>query len=234
MSKELTCDPLVHTSAQTSSVLLGPYTEVGEMSYLENVEMGAYSYCGAFCIFQNAWIGRFANIAAAVRIGPTSHPIDRPTLHHFTYRRRMYGFALQDDDEFFDWRAAQVASIGHDTWIGHGAIVMPNVTVGTGAVVGAGAVVTHDVPPYSVAVGVPARVIRRRFPHDVEAAMERIRWWEWSHDVIAERVDEFNLPVEQFIARFDPEFDVDLDFEETDTSAPPPCRPNESGAQDAR
>ena len=214
MSKELSRSPLVHTPVQVTNVHLGPYTEVGEMSYLENVEMGAYSYCGPFCIFQNVRIGTFANIAAAVRIGPTSHPIERPTLHHFTYRRRMYGFAPEDDEEFFDQRTLQVATIGNDTWIGHGAIIMPSVSVGTGSVVGAGAVVTRDVPPYSVAVGTPARVIRRRFPPDVEAAMERIRWWEWSHEQIAERIEEFNLPVDEFVRRYDPEYRVDLDIEE--------------------
>jgi len=227
MSKRLTLEPLIHGSVETTNTRLGPYTEVGEMSYLENVEMDAYSYCGPFCIFQNAAIGKFSNIAAAVRIGPTSHPVERPSLHHFTYRRRMYGFAAEDDERFFSHRAVQLAVIGHDTWIGHGAIIMPNVTVGTGSIVGAGAVVTRDVPPYSVAVGTPARVIRRRFTLDMEAAFERIRWWEWSHGEIAERLDAFSLPVEEFVRRFDPGPGVDTSAEATESLA---VRPGRTGA----
>jgi acetyltransferase-like isoleucine patch superfamily enzyme len=50
--------------------------------------------------------------------------------------------------------------IEDDVWIGAGSIILPGVTVGEGAVVGAGAVVTKDVPPYTVAVGVPARPIK--------------------------------------------------------------------------
>lgn len=59
-------------------------------------------------------------------------------------------------------------SIGSDVWIGGGVIILGGVTIGEGAVVGAGAVVTHDVEPYGVAVGNPARVIRKRFGSDAQ------------------------------------------------------------------
>ena len=72
-------------------------------------------------------------------IGPTDHPYERPSLHHFTYRQKMYGFSDQDDGPFFEQRESQITTIGHDTWIGHGAIIQPGVTVGDGAIVGSGA-----------------------------------------------------------------------------------------------
>jgi len=50
--------------------------------------------------------------------------------------------------------------IGHRAWLGGGAIVCPQVTIGDGAVIGAGSVVTRDVPAYTVAVGNPCRVVR--------------------------------------------------------------------------
>ncbi|MBO5051103.1 MAG: transferase [Clostridia bacterium] len=53
-------------------------------------------------------------------------------------------------------------TIGNDVWIGGRVIILPGVTIGDGCIIGAGAVVTRDIPPYSVAVGVPARVVRRR------------------------------------------------------------------------
>ncbi len=182
MEKRLTEAPLVHEGSSLRDVRLGAYTELGEGGYYENVELGDYSYTGPYCFLQNAIIGKFANIAAAVRIGPTMHPMDRPTLHHFTYRRRLYGIADADDEAFFAWRASMVARVGHDTWIGHGAIIMPGVSVGDGAVVGSGAVVTKDVPPFAVVVGVPARKIKDRFQPELAAAMARIAWWDWPYD----------------------------------------------------
>ena len=52
--------------------------------------------------------------------------------------------------------------VGDDVWIGAHAAILAGVTIGNGAVVGAGAVVTHDVAPYTVVAGIPARVIKRR------------------------------------------------------------------------
>mgnify|MGYP006274356201 CR=1 FL=1 len=202
LAKSLSEQPTLHSDVALSNAELGAWTEIGAGTLLENTEFGDYSYCGPLCIFQNARVQRFSNIAAAVRVGPTMHPIDRPTQHHFTYRRRMYGFAEEDDDSFFRWREAQRTVVGHDTWIGHGAIIMPKVTVGTGAVIGAGAVVTRDIPPYAVAVGVPAKVVRRRFSEDQAEALERIGWWNWSHETIAERLEDFSLSVEEFVEKY--------------------------------
>lgn len=52
--------------------------------------------------------------------------------------------------------------IGDDVWIGRRAIIMPGVKIGNGCIIGAAAVVTHDIPDYSIAAGVPARVVKNR------------------------------------------------------------------------
>lgn len=193
--------PTVHHSTQLQDVTFGVYNEVGENCTLEHVNFGDYSYCGPSCIIQNAAIGKFSNVAAGVRIGPTRHPIERASLHHFTYRCLLYGLAETDDEELFAWRREQRADIGHDTWLGHGAVIMPGVTVGLGAVVGAAAVVTKDVPSYAVAVGNPARVMRDRFPAQVADALRAIAWWHWPHEKLAAALDDFRQPVEAFIEK---------------------------------
>ncbi len=195
-------EPFISDTASMKNVELGAYTEIGEHNVFENVSMGAYSYTGPNCCIQNAVIGKFSNIAAAVRIGPTRHPMDRPTLHHFTYRRARYGFGDVDDAEFFSWREEQVTRIGHDTWIGHGAIIMPGVKVGDGAVVGAGAVLTRDLPAYGIAVGVPARLVKYRFPEPVRHTLSLIAWWNWEHRTIHERLKDFCGGVEDFICLY--------------------------------
>lgn len=200
--KRLSESPAVPDTAALENVQLGRWTEIGANATLQNVVMGDYSYCGPNCIFQNVEIGKFANIAAMVRLGPTAHPLDRPTLHHFTYRRRAYGFAESDDTAFFAARAARTLTVGHDTWIGHGAIVMPGLRVGHGAVIGAGAVVTKDVEPWTLVAGNPARVIRRRFTPEVAEAMERIRWWDWPHETLKARMSDFEGSIEAFVATY--------------------------------
>ena len=92
-----------------------------------------------------ATIGKFVNIAAAVRINATNHPTWRPTLHHFTYRASDYWDDAEHEQEFFDMRRSKRVTVGHDTWLGHGSTILPGVTVGDGAAVGAGAVVSKDV-----------------------------------------------------------------------------------------
>lgn len=57
--------------------------------------------------------------------------------------------------------------IEDDCWLGHGVTVLDGVTIGKGSVIGAGAVVNRDIPPFSVAVGIPARVIKNRIGKDL-------------------------------------------------------------------
>lgn len=202
MGKILSPEPFIAGHCHLVNSQLGAYTEVGPYNFFENVIFGDYSYTGQFCFLQNVQVGKFANIAAMVRIGPTAHPIERPTLHHFTYRRVMYGLDTKDDEAFLKWRAAQVAAIGHDTWIGHGAVIMPKVTVGNGAVVGSGTIVTKDVEPYAIVVGVPAKPVRKRFSQEIIDKLETIQWWHWSYDTLKERLLDFSLPAEEFVSKY--------------------------------
>ncbi len=91
--------------------------------------------------------------------------------------------------------------IGHDVWIGHNAIIMPNVQIGNGAIIGSGAVVTHDVEPYSVVVGVPAKPIKKRFSDEIIEKIEKSEWWNWSHEQLKERYDDFKN-IEEFVRKW--------------------------------
>ena len=198
----LSVEPTIHPECHLTNTTLGAWTEMGRANVMDNVVLGDYSYTGPYCIVQNTKIGKFSNIAALVRIGPTDHPMERPTLHHFTYRRRMFGLAETDDEKFFAHRAAQTAFIGHDTWLGHGVIVMNGVTVGHGAVIGAGAVVTKDIPPFAIAVGVPARIVRQRFSDEIAQDLLDLAWWDWPHELLKERLEDFSGATPAFLAKY--------------------------------
>lgn len=161
---------------------------------------GDYSYAAGHVSIVYADVGKFCSIAAQTRINPGNHPMQRVTQHHFTYRRKMYGFG-EDDQEFFEWRRAHRCTIEHDVWLGHGSIIMPGVTIGTGAVVGSGAVVTKDIPPYTIVAGVPAKPIRSRFPLPVAKKLLAVSWWDWDHATIKARFDDL-LNLELFLEKY--------------------------------
>jgi phosphonate metabolism protein (transferase hexapeptide repeat family) len=195
---------IVHAGSTVVASALGRYTEVGEGSRLDGVELGDYSYCDRLCDLANTTVGRFSNIASFVRIGATDHPLDKASLHHFLYRSEKYWPDETDDADWFARRRARRAVIGHDTWIGHGAQVKPEVTVGDGAVVASGAIVTKDVPAYAIVAGVPARIVRMRQPPEIAARLARLAWWDWDHDTLRARLPDFrSLPAEEFLARYE-------------------------------
>lgn len=196
-------EPLVHETARVGDSKLGRYTEIADRSRVNESELGDYSYIMMDCDVWGAKIGKFANIANAVRINATNHPTWRATQHHFTYRAGDYFEDAAHEDEFFSWRRENMVIIGHDVWIGHGATILPGVTVGNGAVIGAGAVVSRDVLDYAIVGGVPARTIRQRFPDEVADKLQDLAWWDWSHYRLREALDDFrSLSAEEFVAHY--------------------------------
>jgi len=149
-------------------------------------------------------VGKFANIAAFVRIGATDHPMDKASLHHFHYRSGDYFDDADHDAAWFAHRRTRQAVIGHDTWLGHGAQVRPEVTIGHGAVVAGGAIVTKDVPPYMIVAGIPAVPLRARFPKDVADRLMDLAWWDWPHERLRRALSDFrNLGAEAFLERYE-------------------------------
>ncbi|WP_408099259.1 sugar O-acetyltransferase [Peredibacter sp. HCB2-198] len=112
--------------------------------YGYNISCGENVFINANCVFLDVAkisIGSYVLFGPAVQIYTASHPLD------YMIRRTL---------EF-----GRPISIGDDSWIGGGAIIMPGVSIGRRCVIGAGAVVTKDVPDDSLAVGNPAKVIRK-------------------------------------------------------------------------
>lgn len=74
--------------------------------------------------------------------------------------------------------------VGSDVWIGQNAVILPGVSIGDGAVIGANSVVGSDVAPYSIVVGNPARLLRKRFDDELIELLLRFRWWDKSTEEI--------------------------------------------------
>lgn len=140
---------------------------------VEPYSIGRNSYVSEFShISQHVTIGSFTSIGNLCTIGAHNHAIDKLTTFPFV--------------EIIKGMPMKGTIIGSDVWIGSNAVVLAGVTVGHGAVIGAGAVVTKDVPPYAIAVGNPAKVIRYRFPAELIEDLLSTRWWDLSAKVIKE------------------------------------------------
>ncbi|KCV80853.1 hexapeptide repeat-containing transferase [Actibacterium atlanticum] len=195
--------PFIHPECEITESQFGAYTEVGQGSRVAYSEFGDYSYCDRYADVANTTIGKFANIASFTRIGPTDHPMHRASLHHFLYRSADYWDDAEHDPDFFAHRKSRRAVIGHDTWIGHGAVIRPEVSIGHGAVVAAGAVVTKDVAPYMIVAGVPATPLRERFSAPVAERIMALAWWDWPHDALRAALTDFrSLPIEAFLEKY--------------------------------
>lgn len=199
-------EPKIHESAKIRNCQLGNYTEVDERVRLTDSIIGDYSYVLHDSEMIYTELGKFCAIAPFVRINPGNHPYWRPAMSNFTYRSKNYGFG-DNDQEFFEWRKSFKTKIGHDVWIGQGALILPGVNLGVGSIVGGGAVVTKSVEDYSIVAGNPAKVIRRRFSKNVVDSLLRIEWWNWSHEKIKEEMKFFRLKdINIFCKRYDQDF----------------------------
>ncbi len=196
-------EPFIHPECQIHASDFGAYVEIGQGSRILNSTFQDYAYCDRLADIANTTVGRFANIAALTRIGPTDHPYAHAAQHHFLYRSSYYWEDAADDPDFFAARAARRTVLGPDCWIGHGAIIKPEVTLGAGAIVAAGAVVTKDVGPFMIVAGCPAVPLRARFSDAVIDRLMALAWWDWDHARLRGALQDFrSLKAEAFLDRY--------------------------------
>jgi acetyltransferase-like isoleucine patch superfamily enzyme len=143
-------------------------------------------------------IGSFCSIGPGVLfIGAAEHRVDTAT----TYPLRIVDGKIRNGAEAF---SKGPITVGHDVWFGARCIVLSGVTIGNGAVIGAGSIVTRDIPPYAIAVGNPARVIRYRFSPEIIERLQSSQWWNWSDDLIRERIELLTtVDAESFVNTLD-------------------------------
>lgn len=196
--------PFLHQEAVVLDSELGRYVEIGEGTRILESTLGDYSYTARFSEIAYSRLAKFVNVAAFTRINPGEHPYHRASLHHFMYRSSYFWPEEQDEARVFDWRRSKPVTIGNDTWIGHGAIVMKGVTVHDGAVVASNAVVTKDVPPYAIVAGTPAKIIKWRHDPHTAQRLQAMAWWDWDHETLRLTLPDFRaLSAEAFLEKYE-------------------------------
>ncbi len=187
----------------TSNIILGRCSfegknALGYRTYISNTSLGYGSYIGSDGEFSHCIIGRFCSIGSYVRVVSAMHPVDKNISTHPAFYSKDYYFSYNKTDfvEHLKTCNGYECEIGNDVWIGDQVLIKGGISIGDGAIIGMGSVVTHDVAPYTVIAGVPAKQIRKRFNEDMISQLLRFQWWNKSITWIIEHSNEFLRPIE--------------------------------------
>ena len=159
-----------------------PNIEVGEYTYYDGQNFTSrvthhYDFIGDKLI-----IGKFCQIGRNVEfiMNGANHQMNSVS----TYPFYIFKGWEQDPPKMEDLPFKGDTVVGNDVWIGQNAVILPGVHIGDGCIIGANAVVASDMPPYSVMVGNPAKVIRKRFDDEMIELLEKLQWWNLSEKQI--------------------------------------------------
>ncbi len=168
--------------------------EVGEFTYYddpagpehfaERCVLYHYDFVGDRLV-----IGRFCALAQGVVF--VMNGANHAMSGFSTFPFNIFGHGWEQGFDVTTWEAENRGdtTVGHDVWMGMGAMVMPGVTIGHGAIVAARSVVTHDVPPYAIVGGNPARTMRMRFDERTVERLLAVAWWDWPLDKVGRNLD---------------------------------------------
>ncbi len=178
---------------------LESHNRIDRYNYVSKSSIGRHSYTGMNSLIINSKIGKFCSISWRVTIGPANHNYSLPSTHSFLYNdfNKLKPLNYTGYDRF-----NEECIIGNDVWIGCNSTILRGVSIGDGAVVGAHSLVNKDVPPYSIVVGNPAKIIRFRFEQNIIDKMLDLKWWNWSNKKIRMNFEFFeNPPTSETIKR---------------------------------
>ena len=163
------------------NLVRSPFTSVGEYTYYDSsADPTGFERNNVLYHYgpERLKIGRFCALAEGTTfmMNASNHRLDGVSTYPFP----IFGPPWSDSmDVFADRPSRGDTQVGHDVWFGRGAVVLPGVTIGSGAIIGAHSVVTADVAPFSIVAGNPAQEIRTRFAPTVIARLLEMSWWDW-------------------------------------------------------
>lgn len=178
-SKQVTLGERTVLTCETPVSLDGDFAMRGSI--------GAYTYLRNGCRLSpgTASVGRFCSIAPDVAVGDGDHPVDWFSTHPFQWGATTLLPKERAEQLKRDIPTKRKIKIGHDVWIGARVTITRGVHVGNGAIIAGGAVVTKDVPPFAIVGGVPARILKYRFPEEVIERFRTLRWWNYDIPKVA-------------------------------------------------
>jgi acetyltransferase-like isoleucine patch superfamily enzyme len=202
-----------------------PVRFLGPFVIRADTHIGAFTEFGRQVEVQAASLGRYCEVGPGSLLGATGHPRTWLSVSAFQYKKVTWGWhPSAADSEVIDPEAGgrqsfrsvngDTAIIGNDVWIGANVVVLRGVTIGDGAIVAANAVVTTDIPPYAIAGGIPAKVIRPRVDDGLRDELVSLQWWRFSpnqlsgipYDEPAAAAKQLRPRIEAGLEPYDPGF----------------------------
>lgn len=162
--------------------ITNPNIVVGEFTYIADSEFERHVTHFYPWSRDRLIIGKFCQIAAGVEfvMNDANHQMNAVTTFPFY---TLEGWEMESPAASeLPFKGDTV--IGNDVWIGQNAVILPGVTIGDGAIIGANSVVGSNVAPYTIVVGNPAKVLRKRFDDALIDLLLRFKWWDKSIDEI--------------------------------------------------
>ena len=166
----------VKPTIKNPSIIVGDFTYIADSDFESHV---THFYPWSR---DNLIIGKFCQIAAGVEfvMNDANHKMNAVTTFPF-YTLEGWEMNIPDPSEM-TFKGNTV--IGNDVWIGQNAVILPGVHVGDGAIIGANSVVGSDVAPYTIVIGNPAKVLRKRFDDELIGLLLKFKWWDKSIEEI--------------------------------------------------
>ena len=154
---------------------------IGENSKIFNSNLKKYFICGNNNEITNSQFGSFCSIGNNITTNAGKHPMSWVSTHLFKINGNAWkwydNYKYQNiENNKFEWKKDNI--FGNDIWIGNNAVLL------TGVKISDGSVINTDLPPYSIAQGVPAKIVRFRFNKNIIDKLLKLKWWEKSHEEI--------------------------------------------------
>ena len=166
----------VKPTVKNPNIIVGDFTYIADSDFESHVTHH-YEWNSDKLI-----VGKFCQIAAGVEfvMNGANHQMNAVTTFPFY---TLEGWDMETP-ALSDLPLKGDTMIGNDVWIGQNAVILPGVHIGDGTIIGANCVVGSDIDPYTIVVGNPARVLRKRFDDELIDLMLRFRWWDKSMEEI--------------------------------------------------
>jgi acetyltransferase-like isoleucine patch superfamily enzyme len=192
----------VHYFSYIENTNLEGSNKIGSMCKITNSEIGYGSYTGNKNILENVSIGRFCSIGHDIKIHCGQHPTQTFVSTNPAFYDPLNPSLSKTKLSFVDKKIfpndrkynsnGRSLTIKNDVWVGNEARFMEGVTINDGAIIGSGSLVTKDIPPFAIAAGVPAKIIKYRFNETERNFLISLAWWDREIDWIRRHSEYFS------------------------------------------